>query len=111
MFVSDEDPMEGFGRSTHREQTLTDLARAQSSIDQEPRGLGLEIRTVTTRTTGKNRETHRHGITLGSRGLDMQWRTEQAIDRTSPTAELTGHGENGKQQSEGEKTDAHSNQT
>jgi hypothetical protein len=60
VFVGDKDSMETFGCSSDRGQALPDLAPAESGVDQQSRFVGLDVRTIASRTASEDGESHRH---------------------------------------------------
>jgi len=67
MLVGDENSTQVFRRSTDPQQTLTNLPRAQSGIDEQAGVIGFEIGAVSAGTAGKDRKMRWHCATLESR--------------------------------------------
>src|SRR6185503_8150552 len=68
VFVRDENSAQLLGRPADPQQSLTNLARAQSGINQQPRVIRFEISAVAAGTAGEDRELDGHEATVGAAG-------------------------------------------
>jgi len=64
MFVGNKNSAQVFRRPTDAQQTLADLARAQSRVEQQARVLRFQVGAVATGTAGEDGQSCRHAATL-----------------------------------------------